>query len=81
MIIFYCKKHFWLVAHNLLFNSGSRFVSHLLSVAVSGVLAVEAALLVSSAVVHPAVAVAVKASNPAFAVAVAADDATLWEND
>ena len=48
---------------------------------VSRVLTVKASLLVSAAVVHPAVAVAVKASNPAFAVAVAADDATLWEND
>ena len=47
-----------------------------MSVAVSGVLAVEAALLVSSAVVHPAVAVAVQASNPALTVAVATDHAT-----
>ena len=76
MIKFYCKIFSWLVAHNLLFKSGSRFVSHLLSVAVSGVLAVEAALLVSSAVVHPAVAVAVQASNPALPVAVATDHAT-----
>ena len=47
-----------------------------MSVAVSGVLAVEAALFVSSAVMHPAVAVAVQASNPALPVAVATDHAT-----
>jgi hypothetical protein len=50
-------------------------VFDLLSVAVPRVLAVEAALLVTAAVVHPAVAVAVQAAHPPLPVAVAAGDA------
>jgi hypothetical protein len=49
---------------------------YLLAMPIPGVLAVEAALLVTSTVRHPAVAVAMQATNPAFSVAVATGDTT-----